>query len=196
MRTTPRALALVLVPFVLVLALAAVAPSSAEAQRRPVYVGFGFGGHAFVSDNYRACCDFRPRVQAEIGWHPSGDDSGFFLAGEAILTFDSGFVMFTPGLRLGADIPVYARRDITVFLRPSGLFGGGFWDPDGPHNTLGFFLLQPAFDIRLAVANHLLQIWFRPVAIDLMFFPEWYFPDRDFRFAAAYVFQAGLDFAF
>lgn len=190
MRTTR--LALLLAPLLALFVIAA-APSHAEAQRRPLYAGFGIGGYAFWTDNLGGCCDVHFRAQGEFGWHPSGDDTGFFLAGELIITGGRNYFMFMPGLRLGGDIPVHETRDLTVFLRPSGLAGGGFWDPDGPDNTFGFFVLQPAFDIRLALADHLIQLWFRPVAFDLLFFPGWY---GDFHFAGGYNFMAGLDFAF
>lgn len=192
MRTTRIALAAPL----LALFVLALAPSSAEAQRRPLYAGFGIGGTAYWGDRYVAdCCDVHFRAQGEFGWHPSGDDSGFFLAGEAIITGGRHYFTFMPGLRLGGDIPVHRTRDVTVFLRPSGMFGGGFWDHQNDGwGLVGFFVLQPAFDIRLALADHLIQLWARPVAFDLMFFPDWY--DDRFYFSAAYVFQVGLDFAF
>ncbi len=195
--TTKKVLrALALAPLLLV-ALATLEPSRAAAQEgRPYYVGFGVGGHAFVTDNWRACCDVRLRVQGELGWHPGGRDSGFFLAGEAIFTIDTPFLLFMSGLRLGGDIEVHDRGDLTVFLRPSVLLGGGLWDPDDRvSDTLGFFVVQPAFDIRLALGSHVVQLWLRPVGVDLMFFPEWP-TDRDYHFVAAYVFQAGLDFTF
>lgn len=176
---------------------AATPASSAEAQRRPLYAGFGVGPFALVGhDNtfYGPCCDVHFRAQGEFGWHPSGTDSGFFLAANLTVTPGNDYVIFTPGLRLGGDIPVYERRDIAVFLRPSALFAGGFWDFRGPDNTLGLFVIAPAFDVRFAVADHLLQFWIRPVAIDFMLFPEHY--DRRFRWHAGYTFLAGLDFAF
>lgn len=183
---------------VLSLALAALAalvlPTCAGAQRRPLYAGFGIGPHAFVTDHWRGCCDANFRVSGEFGWHPSGDDSGFFLAGEAIFTAGDSFVMFLPALRLGGDIEVHSRREITVFLRPSGALGGGFWDARD-RGTLGLFFFQPAFDLRLALARHLIQLWLRPLSFDFMFFPDWYGTD-DFRFVAAYSPMVGLDFAF
>lgn len=175
-------------------ASASAVPAPVEAQRRPLYAGFGIGPHAFVSDHWRGCCDANFRASGELGWHPSGDDSGFFLAGEAIFTAGDSLVMFLPGLRLGGDIEVHHRGEITVFLRPSGLFSAGFWDVSS-QGMLGVIVLQPAFDVRVALADHLLQLWVRPVSFDLMFFPDWYGAD-DFRFVAAYTPMVGLDFAF
>lgn len=170
------------------------APSQAEAQRRPLYAGFGVGPFALFAHDYPSCCDVHFRAQGEFGWHPSGDDTGFFLAANLTVTPGRNYLIFTPGIRLGGDIAVFSRRDIAVSLRPSVLFGGGFWDLDGPNNTLGLFVVQGAFDVRIAVADHLLQFWVRPVAVDFLLFPEWY--NRDFRYHAGYTFMAGLDFAF
>jgi hypothetical protein len=178
------------------IAVATLTPSGAEAQRRPLYAGFGLGPFALFNDDgrYGPCCDVHFRAQGEFGWHPSGTDRGFFLAANLTVTGGNNFLIVSPGIRLGGDIEVYGRRDVSVFLRPSALLGGGFWDPNGPNNSLGFFLVQPAFDIRFAVANHLLQFWVRPVAIDFMLFPDWY--DNGFRWRGGYTFMAGLDFAF
>lgn len=174
------------------LAASALAPSSAQAQRRALYAGFGLGPYAFFDCGG---CDVHFRAQGEFGWHPSGDDTGFFLAVEAIPTFGRHFFMFIGGLRLGGDIEVHRSRDIGVLLRPSGLVGPGFYDPDGRDNARGFFVIQPAFDVRLAVADRVVQIWVRPIAFDLLFWPEWY-SDGRFAFNAGYMFQVGVDFAF
>lgn len=173
------------------IALAALTPSSAEAQRRPFYAGFGLGPYAFVDC---PACRVHFRVQGEFGWHPSGDDTGFFLAVEAIPTFGDDFFMFMGGLRLGGDIEVYRNRNIGVLLRPSGLFGFGFRDWVGSPRRYGFFVLQPAFDLRLALASRVIQLWIRPVAFDFFFHPD--YDARGFYFDAGYVFQVGLDFAF
>lgn len=177
----------------LLAALAAFAPSRAEA-RGPFFAGFGLGPYALIQHEYSDCCRTHFRPQFEFGIHFSRNDTGFFIAFEAVPTFGDDFVMFFGGIRLGGDIEVWANRDVGVIVRPSGLFGGGIWDFRGPRNELGMLVLQPAFDFRLAVANRLMHIWIRPIAFDLLFFPDWY--DGRFQFDAGYNFMAGLDFNF
>lgn len=176
----------------LLAALAAFAPSRAEA-RGPMYAGFGLGPHWYLDcDGCRA--HFRP--QFEFGIHFSRNDTGFFIAFEAVPTFGDDYIMFFGGVRLGGDIEVWGNRDIAFILRPSGLFGGGYTEFYGrPDVDWGFFVLQPAFDLRLAVADRLMHIWLRPVGFDLYFIPER--PgDHRFEFDAGYAFMAGLDFNF
>ncbi|MDQ3031310.1 MAG: hypothetical protein M3Y87_02760 [Myxococcota bacterium] len=188
----------VLLLVAIAIAVTATLPAStAEAQRRPLYAGFGVGPFALFGHDgfYGPCCDVHFRAQGEFGWHPSGTDSGFFLAANLTITPGNDFFIFTPGLRLGGDIEVHSRRDVSVFLRPSVLLGAGFFDPDGPDNTLGLFVIQPAFDIRIALADHVVQLWVRPFAIDFLLFPE-HWHDRRFRWHAGYTFMAGIDFAF
>jgi hypothetical protein len=181
------------------LALAAVlllSPESAEAQRRrPLYFGVGVGPYV-VFDQPSCCDDVLFRVQAEFGWHVSGFDDGFFLAAYTGLAFGD-FFHFAGGLRLGGDIEVYGNRDIALMLTPSGVVGGGFFDypwPEPANDLFGFFLLAPAFDFKLLLANRLLQLWVRPLGFDFMFFPD-YWRGYD-RWATAYSFMAGLNFAF
>ncbi|AKF08571.1 hypothetical protein DB32_005720 [Sandaracinus amylolyticus] len=171
-----------------------VAPSRAEA-RGPLYAGFGLGPYVLVAHDYAdAFDDAHFRTSFEFGIHFSRDDTGFFIAFEAVPTFGDWYVMFFGGMRLGGDIEVYANRDIGVIVRPSGLIGGGIWDPDGRDNDLAYLVLQPAFDLRLALADRLMHLWIRPVSFDLLFYPDWY--DGDFHFDAGYSFMAGLDFNF
>jgi hypothetical protein len=109
-------------------------------------------------------------------------------------TFGPDFVMFFGGVRLGGDIQVWSNRDIGILLRPSGLVGGGLYSHDR-RNTIGLFVLQPSFDVRLAVANRLMHVWARPLSFDLLFFPGWY-DTRDTRISAAYAPMVGIDFNF
>ena len=132
----------------IVAAAVAAAPAPAEAQRNPLYAGFGGGPYAYFD-----CCAIHGRLQGEFGWHFSGDDTGFVMAVEAVTTFGPHFLMFFGGLRLGGDIEVAGRHDWGVLLRPSGLFGFGLYDREGPDNAWGYFVLQPAFDIRFVFAD-------------------------------------------
>jgi hypothetical protein len=193
MRTIMRSISSAGTILASLVALAALAPSEVEAQRRPMYAGFGGGLYAIHETGY----DIHGRLQGEFGFHFTGDDTGFFLAVEAVTTFGSrgnDFLMFFGGLRLGGDIEVYGNRSVGIMLRPSGLVGFGFHDYAGPGNTWGFFVLQPAFDVRFAVADHLLAFWIRPVAWDFLFY--WDRSLRDVWITAGYQFLIGLDFQF
>src|SRR5690606_4971549 len=84
----------------LVLSLATLlTPTTASAHDRPLYAGFG-GGPYFLF----GCCQVHGRVQGEFGVHFSRDDTGFFLAFEAVSTFGDDhrddFFMFFGGVRL------------------------------------------------------------------------------------------------
>lgn len=179
----------------LVIGAFAVLPSGSSAQaRRPLYFSVGAGPYA-----YFGCCDIHGRIEGEFGWHPSGQDQGFFLAANASLTIagPQEYFAFFGGIRLGGDISVYDSRDIAVFLRPSGLFGAGFWDFDGPNNTYGFFVLQPAFDIKIAFGDQFFQLWFRPIGLDFYFWPEYvHDPRRGFDWSLGYMALGGIQLAF
>jgi hypothetical protein len=166
-------------------------PSRASADRfRPIYFGFGGGLHADLD-----CCEIHGRAQAELGWHFGGEDTGFVMAVEAIGTFGPQYWMFLGGLRLGGDIEVHGNRRFGIILRPSGLFGVGARDFDDRTGLHGFLVLQPAFDIRFAVADRAIVLWLRPVAFDIRF--HWYRPGGgDWYTSAAYQALAGIDFQF
>jgi hypothetical protein len=191
MRTTPRALRVVPLFFAVAMLLLAI-PSEASANRfRPVYVGFGGGLYADFD-----CCAIHGRVSGEFGWHFGGEDTGFVMAVEAIGTFGPNFWMFLGGLRLGGDIEVHGDRHVAIMLRPSGLFGvaGRDYDGDG-HGVFGYLVLQPAFDIRFAVAERVVVFWLRPVAFDILF--QWdRSPRGDWYASAAYQAMGGIDFQF
>lgn len=189
MRSTTFAALVVSLAFALGLAL----PSSADAQaRRPLYAGFGVGPYAYFDvDNVHF------RGEGEFGWHPSGTTEGFFLAANATTSVGRNFVLFFGGIRLGGDIAVHRTRDVTIFLRPSGLFAAGFLDFDGRDNTYGGFMLQPAFDLKIALLDELLHIVLRPIAIDIFLWPDYRFGGRrDFSASFAYSGLVGLHFAF
>lgn len=171
-----------------------IAGAQSSARSRPFYVSGGLGPAALFAHEYGDCCDAHFRTEGEFGWHPSGNDTGFFLAANATFTLGRHWFLFFPGVRLGGDIEVFANRDLAVLLSPSGLGGGGLFDPDGPVDSLGFFVLQAAFAAKLALLERVLQVWLRPVAIDFLFFPSWY--DNDFEFDAVYSFVGGVAFTF
>ncbi len=168
-----------------------LAPASAEAHDRPLYAGFGGGPYLDLD-----CCRVHGRLQGEFGIHFSRDDRGFFLAFEAVNTFGDDFFMFFGGIRLGGDIEVYGRHDYGIMLRPSGLIGFGWHDFNGRGNDWGFFVVQPAFDVRFVFAHRVLALWIRPVAFDFLFYPDRYHPDRNFYLGIGYQFLIGMDFQF
>lgn len=167
------------------------APSAALADRdRPLYAGFG-GGLFLDLD----CCEVHGRVSGEFGWHFDREDTGFVMAVEAHATFGPQYWMFYGGLRLGGDIEVTGTHRWGILLRPSGLFGIGARDWDGPNNTTGLFILQPAFDIRFVFADRVIAFWVRPVSFDFMI--HFRTAGRgDWWWSPAYVAMAGLDFQF
>src|SRR6476620_5869388 len=117
------------------------APATARADRS-FYVGFGGGCY-----NDFDCCHIHGRVQGEVGWHFSGDMTGFFLELDAIGTFGPDYWMFIAGLRLGGDIEVHRDRHFRLLLRPSGMIGVGARDFDGDgRGAYGLLVIQPAFD--------------------------------------------------
>lgn len=178
-----------------VLALASavlVAPLPARADRdRPLYAGFG-GGIFLDLD----CCEVHGRVSGAFGWHFDREDTGFVMAVEAQATFGPNYWMLYGGLRLGGDIEVTGNYRWGILLRPSGLFGVGVRDFDGPDNASGVFVFSPAFDIRFVFADRVIAFWLRPVSFD--FVVHWdNRPSRgDWWWSPAYVAMAGLDFQF
>ncbi len=166
-------------------------PSAASANRfRPIYVGFGGGLYADLE-----CCEMHGRVQGEFGWHFGGDDTGFMMAIEVSATLGPQYWMFMGGLRLGGDIEVHGDRHFGILLRPSGLFGVAARDFNGAPHPFGYLVLQPAFDIRFAVAERVVVFWLRPVAFDILF--QWDRPGPDpWHASAAYQAMAGIDFQF
>lgn len=187
MRTKNLALA---AAFLVAVVAATLTPGTAHAERRrPLYAGFGIG--AYVHFDHAS----HFRGSGQFGWHFSGTDTGFFMAVEAVPIGGHNFFAFHTGLRLGGDIEVYENRNIAVILRPSGFLGLGLYDwGDDGYDVWGAFVTQPAFDIRLALADHLLQLWVRPAALDIVFFPNRY--GRDWDVDVAYVVMTGLDFTF
>src|SRR5262245_58483417 len=100
--------------------------ASADAQRgrrRPLYAGGGVGPAAIFIHEFGGCCDAHFRTEGEIGWHPSGEDTGFFLAGNVTLMAGRNWFAFYPAIRLGGDIEVFHNSDVAVLLTPSGLAG-------------------------------------------------------------------------
>jgi hypothetical protein len=180
---------------ILVLSAIVLAPAPAEARRdRPMYAGFA-GGPSFYFD----CCRVHGRVQGEIGFHFTGEDTGFFLAIEAVPTFndDNDFFMFFGGVRLGGDIELYGTRHGAVLLRPSVLFGFGALDFPGPANTHAFAVFQPALDLRFPFAERAVAFWIRPPAFEFYVFIDRYFPGtRDIWWSVGMHFMLGFDFQF
>ncbi len=167
-------------------------PCRAAADRdRPLYAGFG-GGPYFDLD----WGNVHGRVSGEFGWHFGREDTGFVMAVEVATNFGPDYFMFLGGLRLGGDIEVHGNHRYGIILRPSGLVGAAFRDNnyDGGRNWYGVFVVQPAFDIRFAVADRALVIWLRPVAFDIFF--DWDRPGRAWAASAAYHAMIGLDFQF
>lgn len=185
--------------------LASLVTFSAQAQQqrrqRPFFVGAGLGPAAHVASNLdsfgggfaRGARDVRFRTEAEFGWHPSGDDTGFFLAGNfTFMTGNQWWALF-PGIRLGGDIEIWSNSDMAIMLTPSGLAGGGVFAVDGLGNA-GMMVLQPAFGGKLVLADGMLQIWVRPATFDFFLYPNWY--GRGFQADVVYSFLAGAYFAF
>lgn len=182
-----------LLPLVALAALfVSLAPATAHADRtRPVYVGFGGGPYVLFD-----CCSVHGRLSGQFGWHFGGTDIGFVMAVEAATTLGPDYLMFMGGLRIGGDIEVTGDQDFAVLLRPSGLFAGGFIDGNGAgFQPQGYFLFQPAFDIRLAFADRAVVFWMRPAAFDVIV--SWDRPARgDWHVEGAYQAMAGFDFQF
>ncbi len=175
----------------LTLALASLsAPSTARADHS-WYVGGGAGLY-----NDLDCCHIHGRLQGEIGWHFSGNDTGFFLELDAIATLGPDYWMFTAGVRLGGDIEVHHDTHFAVLLRPSGLIGFGARDFDGDgHGPFGQLVIQPAFDVRFVIADELIALWVRPVAFDFIVWWD-HNPMHDWYASAAYQLLGGIDFQF
>lgn len=172
--------------------LLALAPTAQAQRDRPLYAGFG--GGAFLDFD---CCAIHGRITGEFGWHFGREDTGFVMAIEAATNLGPDYFSFLGGLRLGGDIEVHGNQRFGIMLRPSGLVGVALRDyaNDGREGIYGSFVVQPAFDIRFAVADRAVVFWLRPVAIDIQF----YWADRagrDWYARGAYQALAGIDFQF
>lgn len=182
------------------LALSTTFAASAEAQQRrsgPLFVSAGVG--PLVYFDY----DTAFRLEGEFGWHPGGQDEGFFLAADFTLTLDRYLAMVFGGIRLGGDIEVFQNQDVAVLLTPSGLAGFGWLDHGARAGALdnggfGFFVLQPSFQVDVALLERVLWVWARPVGFDFLMFPDTWRGDgtRGFRFDWGYSFMAGARFNF
>lgn len=176
--------------------LASLGTSSAEAQSRrsgPLFVSAGIGPYAYFDTNTAF------RLEGEFGWHPGGQDEGFFLAADLTLSFAS-YAQVMGGVRFGGDIEVFANNDVAVLLTPSGLAGFGMTDFGGGVGSYGFFVLQPGFQVDVGLVNRVLWLWARPIGFDLLFYPDtWHGRGdgtRGFDFDWTYQFLAGARFNF
>jgi len=171
--------------------LGTLASTSVARADHSWYAGAGAG---FYND--LDCCSIHGRVQGEIGWHFSGDMTGFFLEIDVMGTFGRHYWMFTSGVRLGGDIEVYHDAHFHLLLRPSGFIGFAVRDYDGDGwGPWGGIVIQPAFDARFVLADGLIALWLRPVAFDFLIW--WDTNDRhDWYGSAAYQLLGGIDFQF
>jgi hypothetical protein len=171
---------------------ALVTPAVARADHS-WYAGAGAG---FINDF--DCCRVHGRVQGEIGWHFSGNDTGFFLEADAIGTFGNDYWMFTGGVRLGGDIEVHHDAHFHLLLRPSGLLGLGARDysGDGRYGPIGNVTIAPAFDLRFILADGLIALWVRPVSFDFMIWWDHNSPANGNDVSVLYQLLGGVDFQF
>ncbi len=175
-----------------------VAPLAQADAGGPWYAGAGVGPMLDLG-----CCNTHFRIEGEFGYHFSGHDTGFFLAANVATGVGGDFVQFHGGARLGGDIEVHSTHDFAVLITPSGMLGGGilnfnngYWRGRGfaYGDGYGYFVLQPAVAISVALVQRLLHVWVRPVAFDLLFFPDHY--GGGFGLDAVYSFMAGVFFTF
>ena len=190
---TKRSLRLLALAVPLYAAFALAPPTASATRDRPLYAGFGGGPFLFFS----SCCfgEVHGVVTGEFGWHFNHEDTGFVMAVEAHTLLGPQYLGFFGGLRLGGDIEVHGTHEAGILLRPSGMFGVGLLDYQGPGNTFGMLVFEPAFDVRFVFADRLLAFWLRPVAFDILL--QWDTPSRGaWSVGAAYQALAGFDFQF
>lgn len=183
----------------LALAVLAFAPSAADAQTRrsgPLFVSAGVGPFVYFS------WDTSFRLEGEFGWHPGGHDEGFFIAGDFAFSIERRYAMVYGGIRLGGDIEVFHNNDVTVLVTPSGLAGFGWIDLGDFYDGEGYLILQPTFQVDVALLERVLWVWARPVGFDFLIFPEAWRErgrgvlERGFWFDWGYSFMAGARFNF
>jgi hypothetical protein len=179
-----------LVPALVVSLVLLAAPTARADAGGPWYAGVAIGPH-----QYHGCCGIHFRASGEIGWHPSGNDTGFFLGLDLTTTLGPHFWQLQTGLRLGGDIEVWSNRDAAILLVPAGMLGLGVldWDGDG-HREHGYFVVQPSFGVALVLADRLVHLFVRPLAWDIQFFPD--HRGNGFYWDAAYYGLVGVHFTF
>ncbi|GAB4211836.1 MAG: hypothetical protein OHK0013_33940 [Sandaracinaceae bacterium] len=181
------------------LALFGPIAASAEAQQRrsgPLFVSAGLGPYVLFS------WDTSFRLEGELGWHPGGRDEGFFVAADFAFSVERRYAMVFGGVRLGGDIEVFENRDVAVLLTPNGLAGFGWIDLGDFYDGEGYFILQPSFQVDVALLERVLWVWARPVSFDFLLFPDAWRErgrgvlERGFWLDWGYSFMAGVRFNF
>jgi hypothetical protein len=175
-----------------------VAPGEAQQRRSgPLFVSAGVGPYVYYA------WDTSFRLEGEFGWHPGGQDEGFFIAADFTFSIERSYAMVFGGARLGGDIEVFRNRDVSVLLTPSGLAGFGWQDFNRTtRGGEGFFIFQPAFQVDVGLLDRVLWIWARPVSFDFLLFPDVWrdrgrgVEERGFWFDWGYSFIAGVRFNF
>ncbi len=173
--------------------------ASAEAQTRrsgPVFVSAGIGPVLLIDAGDR---DASFRLEGGIGWHPGGHDEGFFLGADFAFTIERNYAQVYGGFRLGGDIEVFANNDVAVLLTPQGMAGFGWFDFGRGAGSYGFLIIQPSFQVDVALLERVLWIWARPVGFDFLLFPDTFRRSdgsRGFDWYVGYQFMAGARFNF
>lgn len=187
-RTSPFLTALLAA---LCFAAASSASATAQAQSRrsgPLFASAGVGPYVLFN------ADTGFRINGQFGWHPGGHDEGFFLAADFTFSVERYYAQVFGGIRLGADIEVFANNDVAVLLTPQGLAGFGWMDFGRGLGAWGYAVLQPGFQVDVALFERVLWIWAQPLAFDFLLFPD--DGSRGFRFDWGYSFTAGARFNF
>jgi hypothetical protein len=152
------------------LALLIAIPTTADAQtpERPFYVGGG-AGVALELDRYPT----QAMLIEQIGWHFLGTTDGPFVELSLAESFGSDVFTFQAAPRLGWDIAVLRGGDVGLLLAPSVAAGIVYAQvtvntPFGSARASDTaFDLQGAFDLKLLLLDDQLEIFFRPIAVDV-----------------------------
>lgn len=176
---------------------ATLAPSArAEAQSRrsgPLFVSAGIGPFVLFD------VDTSFRLEGQFGWHPGGQDEGFFMGADFAFAIERYYAQVYGGFRLGGDIEVFANNDVAVLLTPQGMAGFGWMDFGRGAGSYGFLIIQPSFQVDVALLERVLWVWARPVGFDFLLFPDTFRRgdgSRGFDWYWGYQFMAGARFNF
>lgn len=151
-------------------ALLVALPRTANAQtaERPFYVGGG-AGVALELDRYPT----QGMLVEQIGWHFLSTTDGPFVELSLAESFGNDIFTFQAAPRFGWDIAVLRGADVGVLLAPSVAAGIVYAQVtvNTPFGTArgsdAAFDLQGAFDVKLLLLDEQLEIFFRPVAVDV-----------------------------
>jgi hypothetical protein len=149
-------------------ALSYVAPLPARAEQvleiirpgtRPAWFGFSLAPALDITNSAN-----QMKIAQDVGYHLSGDSSGFglgFTMQQSV--FNSAFV-FEAGPKASYDVLI--SDTMGVYITPSFMFGGGGSSVAG--SSSGFFDMQVALEGKMLINDRGL-IFFRPVSFDMQF---------------------------